>query len=85
VNGFLLSHAGTVSAWTAVIVSTVVSAFAFYLVIERSYGDEKPRRGFFEQLWWVATKELSGAAFYALLILITWAGVVVTSGWPTQS
>jgi len=63
------------------IISTVVSAYAVHLVVERSQGE--PRRAFFSQRRFVATKEFSGAAFYLLLIVISWAGVFCSSIWPT--
>jgi hypothetical protein len=82
VNAFLLTRAGAVSAWTMVIVSTAVSLFAGYLVLERSQGTE--RRGLLAQLRFVMIDELSGSLFYLLLILISWVAVVCSSIWPLR-
>jgi hypothetical protein len=65
------------------VVSTVVSMFAGYLVVERSYGNEKARRPLRAQLRFVVLEEFSGAAFY-LLIFISWVGVVCSETWPTS-
>ena len=64
-------------ALTAVVVSTAVSGFASYLVLERVQQDGN-RRALLPQLRFVAN-EFSSALLYSLLIVISWAGVLCSS------
>jgi hypothetical protein len=78
VNAFLLTRASAVSAWTTVPVSTVVSAFAGYLIVERSRGEERRGVPLLSQLRAVV-KEFSGALFLlaAGRHLVGWCGLLL--------